>query len=1049
MTCSRKYTQHLLVLLALLALVGVASSCAREAPSGSTATFYIDSIEAAAVQQTTVSPQDDFRRKTIVTAKACVKDVAQMQPVVNNSFRVLGEGVSSDPIAADERGCVLWTETLPFLRTQKETFVPLKRQIEAVGRHQGILQLRIAINPWRTDPSALADLSKVTVSPLASGPNALSVDSSEETARIVVRELTAHFADARYAGEEANILLNLTAAPLIARQAADGSQVFEPWARGNAAVHVILFERVRGRIDGSGDQVSEIARGQLQGSLERGEFRASDRLRVMRLPKANSLLELAFLIQPQVIVPGLRAESGLLRVRSLTSESKGKVESLPSELARWDAASTAQTAQTDAVTANQQGGVPTRSTLKRPTAATTCSDGSDQFGFYLKDWSAVFSRVTAVSKSTNTPTQIEVAFTACIATTGTEKPEPIVGQPLEVGFGSSKLQSQTTQGDGCVHWNERLSFDYFRPQRWFSGKLTVASKQAPYEGITRSVSAGINPWLRGQEMFWDCRNGGVPATGSAATTAQLTLTDFTYVYTGQDYTIDQGLTLTFHRHYRMNLIPKIRRWSAIDNAPIYDSMVPDGSYILRAMLLNPAPKRGSEPVNMGNYRFISGKELEVQVNAGMIVADLSFDFDHMELPLIAARNEIYLELAPKEPSSSLGSVNVSGIFVPLRVSDRSGLVPDLDKLTQFTAKTNEMSQKPFQDMGTLIREATLAKAQRKAAILRESGLEGFARLHKSKILTPAETAGFHYYPSDVQAGVDMKGKQRIWSFGAACNRAIRPDLAEKCRREDEARRHPPFGNLCQLVFQGSELERCRLIPDQMITARTFRVVTGKPTFYEQVDAYVDFIQIRAQITRDFSDSQAHTEGTSTRAAAFANFKIPVGGMSQVGVNVGHDWFVSDTKQQSKARSNGTQMSSGAALTSERLTMKLRAPTRECIQVNSIANSTKAGDRSVIYCVPGEKNEEFIEQYYYMQQTWVTDPTAPRDTTDIMNRPYTKVVRGEAAYQKFRGTLEDHLINISLKKDMRLQDMERYLTGAARMVNSYPPGIDSAVNGIQE
>lgn len=968
-----------------------------------------------------------------------MKDVAQMQPVLANSFRVLADGkaLATDPVPVDEKGCLRWIERVDYNRAVRETYVAFARDIEAVGTHRGTFRVRIGLNPWRADPTAVADLSKVSVAPLADDVRALAPVPGEELARIVVKELSVDFSDDRYSGGEASILTSLSTTPAILREGADGAKVSEPWTRGEARISVVLFERVRGRMDGTGDQVTEIARGSFIGKLNRGEFRATDRLRVSKAPARTSLLELAFRLEPADAVPGVVAESGVMRLNSLTTGSRGKTDELKLQVA-FDAPALNRFDGTEAVSSANTGNlpVPTRSTVKRPTAATTCSDGSDQFGFYLKDWSAVHAGVTQVSRTTGVPTQLAVAITACIAQVSDQK--PVVGHPLDVALSGSKPLTLTTEGDGCVHWTERVSFDYFSSQRWINRDLRVLSRTAPYEGIARAVPLPINPWLQRDQVGWDCRNGSVPRLAMGGDqSARLVLNEFSYEFAGQTPSVDEALTLTLTRKYRFKMTPKIRRWSAVDSAAIYDS-VNEGRYQFRVMLLSPTSVTDTKAPFAQRYKFIAAYSAPVQASNGEIIVDVPLPFDHYELPLIGARNAIFLELSPLE-RNSLAPVLVSGTFTALKVSETHSVIhsviSDMQSPAGFSGPLAEESDTKIA-MADLIREAQAAKAQRKATELKAFGVVGLAQSAKATFVTPQLMAKAEF---------------------------TLEHLHQLAARNDS--RYPALLKFCAVAFTGVDLRRCRMQPQRAFkSVRSFLVMAGRPTFIRQENpANVDQITVGAHINHDISLTHTDSKGRSDRAGV--SLQGGIGGQVRFGKNsvvpspvapsvavnlnlngtLARDWIHSVMTAEATSSSSGTSVSQNKPITSEDMEYRLEAPVRTCILVDTVGKT----ESRFLACTPTATSKSFYENYYYMQQTWATEPTAIRDTAEIMNRPFTFVVRGRTTYLKMRSDLESRLTQITLQKNFAMSDYDQTLTGAARMVNSYPVHSDTAVPGVHE
>ena len=96
--------------------------------------------------------------------------------------------------------------------------------------------------------------------------------------------------------------------------------------------------------------------------------------------------------------------------------------------------------------------------------------------------------------------------------------KPIFNFPFEVAVCSNAEQctetpqSKTSDPQGCLHWQDHVSFDYFSSEKWIARHLMVHSEAAPFKEQQSQFTVYMDPWQTGSLFQWDSRSGQPPTS---------------------------------------------------------------------------------------------------------------------------------------------------------------------------------------------------------------------------------------------------------------------------------------------------------------------------------------------------------------------------------------------------------------------------------------------------------------------------------------------------------------------------------------------------------
>ncbi|MCM2279073.1 MAG: hypothetical protein NDJ89_13440 [Oligoflexia bacterium] len=951
-------------------------ACAKAPDDGADmSTFNVSAVTSAGLEQSLLDPSNDYSRRSTIRLRACVQDVGYQRPVTFQEFAIRGAGIDQR-LATDDTGCLNWQETLEFNYLARETYIPLERSIVAERPHRGSRVVRLAVNPWRKDASAVLDLKLAALPERVSSLSASLADSG--TTRLTLSSAAIQLQNDRSTEQSSELSLQLKLRPDYLREALDGSLVRERAANGTFIVKLLLLER-----DAAGT-LSPLSSFEAPAKLANGELELQGHVSLSRLPAKTSKLEAALRLEPvgaAVIEPfeGRAKLPGLL--------FGGSVELLDLEA--------------------PFGELTAANALPAPTEPASCGDATGDFGFYLYDWSVTFGGVLSVTRAEAVPNEVAANIRVCVRNRLDDR--PVAGHVFESRFAGAsdraeaRFVERATDHEGCVQdWQERIKFDPYAPEGWLERRIEIRSGRAPFAGISRELPVPINPWQQGALFSWDCRKGPAPRAASSER-ARLEVQDFSYSFLGQSFEVNRELTLTAKRVYQLRLRPMIRREGGLGSGPSYDP-IGEGRYRLKVLVLAPKTDEVETAAKLknllGNFKYLSSFETETTALRGEIVQEVTLPFDFQEFPLLAGRNQIFIELAPLDGRTGPRAVTATASFAPLVNAGSVTVVSNRESIAEMTGKFAAANAQ----IAELVKQGRTAKLRVRAA--KEGSVASLRAALGARDATPAEfkTAGI--------GAAELDGL-----IAAASSR------------------------LCKLLPRGARCER-------VLPLRHIEKVNGRP---ELLGMSFDNIAVNAGLSQEVSASESQSNSTtrsdSVSLGATAKSGIDLG-FFDASLNVsyarGYSWSVSQSVNSSRGRSNNLSIALGKMLSAERLEFTLDAEVRRCVLIKPAT----AGIAPLHLCATKSRPERIRESWYYIFQAFAGEASPLRDTLNPTMRPWIAIIRGESKFARFRTLLEDSTRAITLERDVQFSRVEETMRNAyERFVNTYPKYADGAFPGV--
>ncbi|MGZ3695287.1 MAG: hypothetical protein ACXWQO_14275 [Bdellovibrionota bacterium] len=598
----------------LLSLLLLITACSRGVPdktaaSVETATFVVDPVTA-----TVTGMHSDPNFSNLATARsydfsACVKSVANLDPVIGVNFVIREGDRSVGESTSDASGCLHWSEPFQFSQMSDETYYELDRSIEATSVHKGKQALRLAVNPWKGGNEALLDLRFHSVPKIVTQGQ----KSKAPAAAFFVDSVGVQMELKRGQGNIPEAALRLSFSPKIKRNSIDGQIVQETLGSGRIAVTAQIVASTPKSVIPLTAQANFTKQQFSQGKVQ---IEASASL--LRKAPREAMLDLMIAITPIDAPEGIQPIRGrvpLGQLTGLTINREAVLREDPS-LVFFDAAQIAAVGPA----ASPYTFVPGQVNAEKAVVEEMDSSGKpSKVRFQL--YSCLFNSVS-LDKILNIPFTVEIDGAAQDLTTDSER--------------------------GCVRWQVSVPFSYFSKEGFTRKEVEFKSANGMYGNDSVKRVIHLDPW-----RYNDLRNSvvdefyeGKPmvAASDQGPASELIVNDTAFQFVGRSFDVDNRLNLSVTRKYKMVIRPSLKRMSR-DSGWLPAEGIGNGRFLVRVLL---------ETADQDQPRVIDSFTREVDSQADLItIEDAAFRFE--DLRLVASRNQISIEVDPIDSSAGLVS----------------------------------------------------------------------------------------------------------------------------------------------------------------------------------------------------------------------------------------------------------------------------------------------------------------------------------------------------------------------------------------------------------
>lgn len=623
------------LIIALLAF----TSCSKAVEKSSTeknATFVVDPISATSESDKT--NQNNISSSRSIYFKACVKDVAMLEPIYNQSFTVLANGNEIASLTTDPSGCLRWNEKFTYNALEQEHYIEIFRTIEARGDHSGKQELHLAVNPWKSNADAVIDLRFQQ----APKEMQLSQSKSELSNSLVIEAISVNLNMKNISNGAARVATQLSFEPKTRRLAIDGAQTFERLAEGNFKIKFqVVAQNAKDIFPISVVEEQEV-------KIENGMVNLWMDISYLRNISPEDILRLYIEIQPINAPSELKPISGIVmigRAQGMSASAKNPINVEP-------------------VTFLENN-------------KDTIHAGDQRIDFILGKIQIEKILVSSMDENQQ-PNGLQIFYKACLKNSLSFA--PIVNSDFLVSTQLGKYSLTTDSDQGCLHWKEPISFDHYSSEQYFRREISVQSKNSFYGDSKQSRLIYINPWQNENTnlALLDEKYDGAPSdVDFSDKKTQILLSAGGYSYQNKTFQIDPLLNLSTTRTYRFTFEPLIRRMTVNGWR---DEKIGGGKFRIYFLLESADP---SFP------QVIDSQVVDVVGRGNVLTTTVDFNFKDLRFAM--ARSVLSVEIEPIG-EQSIVSQPLSAVFDPingflLRFEEKNNSIKSRVSMMQMTPDT--------------------------------------------------------------------------------------------------------------------------------------------------------------------------------------------------------------------------------------------------------------------------------------------------------------------------------------------------------------------------
>lgn len=605
--------------IAMLLLAACSSKVEKQgSDSEAMATFVVEEVQATAELGGTNALYQSIATEKLFNFTACMKDVAVNESIVGEVFEIRGNEGSAFQKTTDSRGCLSWSENIPFNALAKETYIQTERSFRPLRAHKGLQKVTIAFDPWKDGKEALLDLRFKNVPQITDAKSASR--SSALNSNLFIKEVATTLEITGAASTSAEANLRISFSPQWQRLNLKGDTIILPLSKGQLRLRYQLVARNNG-------QAQALTEAQSQDVyFESGLLVKNQTLTLLQKPSRESTLELRLSIEPMDAPEGLRAIQGILslgKLGNLESTKKSELLDQPYE----EVALVANLAE------KKDNTIPNASLI-------------GDMDFTIGQVKVEKASVAEVSKSTGRPSKLHVYFVAPLQ--NAMKDTPILSTKFQITIDGKKISAITDDDRGYLRWDEEIGFNYFENKNFIRRIIGIQSLDPFYGNTEKKIAFTLDPsqYESLESFLIDERFAQVP--DMPVGTSEIILSDMRAFFKEMTYEIDSLLSLSAIRKYNVELHPSIRRMTT--RGWINEPLGSNGKYLLRVSMESNSP---GNPV-------LDSFTVPVDVVNDVIVKEVKFQFQ--DLRSIFARNTIKAQLIPADKNSGLTSRIFTGVI---------------------------------------------------------------------------------------------------------------------------------------------------------------------------------------------------------------------------------------------------------------------------------------------------------------------------------------------------------------------------------------------------
>ncbi|MFN8791463.1 MAG: hypothetical protein ACK5Y2_08420 [Bdellovibrionales bacterium] len=621
----------------------------------------------------------------------------------------------------------------------------------------------------------------------------------------------------------------------------------------------------------------------------------------------------------------------------------------------------------------------------------------EQHGNFQVDTFRVVRSVRAGANSYDITTKKTFNFQACLVDPGADR----IGMPnlqFAIEDESGNQIVRVTDDNGCLHWSETPSFDFFEDETFYPFVRIIRSNNL-YRGFV-IVRRAFNPWIDGpgalvnpltedlpensqiQEM--EPQAGGLKNAYFRTKNRKrlgFNVRDVSFAFKGLDlalYEVSPSLNLTVAHKYQVQLQPQVLR-QTIDQADV-PQVLTRGRLKAVFVLLR---ESSNETTQYSLNNVVASAEFEGELNGGIFNTNFS-----MQFPTVAdlmSRTVGLLTLIPKEEIQGLPKMSFEGPVNPGnlgRVMLRPTTVDAVSlhqKFQQKLALNRQPSLKPVELFQLQTGYRTLAVKAPNAAVERDLRQPLESLLAQSRPFSRGQT--------DLANAV-------------ACEYAFQ-DSSRRRALEQRCRFQRNFFDVLPLTF----VER--------LNSNRPKIVAIQPTETMQMNMGFQMTDVTTQsagynIKAGLTLSPANQLGLDILTQGRLGFNLSING--------DYSWGRVVQKQNSQ----GIVVNRSRSVTAEGVTYEIKADTRRCLILSPAEWVMKFYKdepiKGLVYCSQNLKAQDTrYETYYLVNSQPGRDGSPYVDNASLELTPWRMLIRGNELFGLFKTIAEKPMYSLMLSR----------------------------------
>ncbi len=689
------------LLVTMIIMVGMVTGCMQPrqgdevdaALNGTTekmqvATFYVTGEIKAIGHTSKVSKVWKLPSEKVFSYTACLEDRKTKRKVIGHEFEIINsENGKIQKIKTNERGCLIWQESVAFNFNADATYISVNRYVRGHGVHKGQQILRMAINPWAPyRGSKVREFIDLSTSAL---PKAQTVEAAQGTLALEGVDAKGNFiydhniwtddvgmmiTSGRELKDGVELVVDMTFTPKLNHTNILGEESAYTLKQGAFKVYFSLLSKVS---KGGTDHRTILAQSVPVEStfFHASKYRQQIKLKLKKYPTEGSFEAVVRIVpsEGKIEVNGFEGLFQLGQYDRLIGFNKGSLQAEMNNLQNKDFNIEMILDQAEkADLATEDSGV----RALRPF----------EFGIMNIRMMTFMTGETATKRALRYKIKTKVSKTLNGKTARYKK--------FLVKLESGKILEKRTDNDGYLIWTDIISHKYYQPETLLPKKYEVID---PDSQSSYKLTAYLNPWDYGwtfgqdareleEEVIEDIKN-------SEKIPSKLFVDSYRYETIRFRYEVDDALRLKIKKTVLLRVDPRVLRYSSLTRGRNALEYLRDGIYLLKVAIQknyydgttsgvvikpskeNPKMSKIEAGVSNKQIEFVTAVKKLVRVQYGKIITPIEFTMTDLRLMRIRTNfliqietvNEDLLDLGKDMSISDLAEDKINAILKDLSI----------------------------------------------------------------------------------------------------------------------------------------------------------------------------------------------------------------------------------------------------------------------------------------------------------------------------------------------------------------------------------------------